>query len=430
MGTINSVVDIKVDRGTPVLFYRGDFDPQATYRYNHEYRDYVRRIVNGESFYFTVKKRWDEVTGVTPVPGEPNDRWQEAYQLGFLAAGAITADMIDVNSLVVRFLCTAPTKKEPRIEISGDTNSMKIFNKGNNPVVYLHTAELSQTENVTEMYEFNDFELNSPSCLVMLKNSPTIQLVKGKKNIITMPSYTISGLSRDSQTGAYKTISLTVELYINSSSGSKKLLLSEYTSPAASVTAAYIKGTTIEIPKEYFAEDEDVITAQLYGCADIKITGTTATQIQLQFNDLFKVQKIQYPSVEITPKGMQLISTDKSFMRLSFDENDLLSWVYKGNLPDFPGILGFGRVQYNSLSLSKAAAVFTLGKFRSVKMVGTLMRVTHSIGHNRYSVQLTPNNQISCYVANINSTFFDIAFPLDTQDGYKDVSYLIVGDNQ
>lgn len=425
MGKINSTITINVDRGTPVLFYRGDFDPKATYRFDEEYRDYVRRIINGEKFYFTVKKRFDEVTGVTPVPGEPNDRWQEAYQLGFLAAGAITADMIDVNTLVVRFLCTSVTKTEPRIEIDGDSNSMKIYDTRNNPVVSLHPNALSKTNNLTELYEFNDFELDTPSCLIMLRGNPQIQLEKGKRNIITMPSYTISGLSRDSATGAYKFIHLTIELYI----GSNKLLLSEYTTAAASVSAVYIYSRTVEVPEEYLTED--ITYAQLYGCADIKITGTTTTQVQLQFNDLFKVQKIQYPSVEITPKGMQLISTDKSFMRLSFDENDLLSWVYKGNLPDFPGILGFGRVKYDSLALTtNVSVIFVMGVFQSARMVGTLMRITHNIGHSRYTVHLTPNQNVQCYVTNMNGVYFDIAFASDTQNTYKDVCFMIVGDNK
>lgn len=135
MAALESRVYISVDKGTPVLFYRGDFDINTTYVYNHEYRDYVRLWDDStkEYYYFTVKNRWDEVKGVKPVPGGTNTRWEEAAQLGFLAAGAITADMIDVDSLIVKNVRTAPEGE--RIEIDSTTNSMNAYDSYNKKVL-------------------------------------------------------------------------------------------------------------------------------------------------------------------------------------------------------------------------------------------------------------------------------------------------------
>lgn len=101
---LNTTVHIQVDKGTPILRYLGDYEANVTYVYNHEYRDYIRLKVGNTKYYFVVKNRWDNVKGIAPVPGQVNTKWEQASELGFLKAGAISAEMIDTALLVVRKL--------------------------------------------------------------------------------------------------------------------------------------------------------------------------------------------------------------------------------------------------------------------------------------------------------------------------------------
>ena len=81
-----------------VLFYRGLWSATDTYKWNDNQRDYVK--YSDTNTYYMVARKGSSFTSTT-IPSSDSNNWIQADQIGFLKAGAITADMIDTNSLVV-----------------------------------------------------------------------------------------------------------------------------------------------------------------------------------------------------------------------------------------------------------------------------------------------------------------------------------------
>lgn len=106
MARVSTVIELDVDNGTPVLRPRGYYSDSETYVYNNEFRDSAlldvltsdgRRV----TYYFVVRKLFDEVKGVAPVPGDTSSsrRWVESEKAEFIVANSISAEMLQAGAV-------------------------------------------------------------------------------------------------------------------------------------------------------------------------------------------------------------------------------------------------------------------------------------------------------------------------------------------
>lgn len=421
---LNSTITLQVDKGTPILFYRGDYDPKATYVYNHEYRDYVRVIQGSQKYYFTVKKRWDNVTGVAPVPGTSNERWEQASQLGFLAAGAITADMIDVESLVVKYLATADSGK--RIVIDAKKNAMSIYNESDKEAVKIHTEGLAVLEEGTvQEIGMSNFNVTYSSCINIM-DVQKFSINPKKKNLVVFPSFIINAYNNNILVAGSTKIGLKFEITVNN----VKHTLYEYNSTSSTISNMYVEPIVYEIPAVNVPQTSfDVIIA---GCVELpeSTISPKESRLQLTFNGNLIVRESD-ERIELSPYGLQISGSYGNCFKVAFDEYGVLKAKFTGEMPDFPGLLSTGHVAYDATVLTTQIRVdFAMGRFQMAQLMDVnTIRVYHYIGHTNYAVNLTPVSDIAIYVKNQANDYFDVAFPSGTVAAYKNFHYSVFGNN-
>lgn len=421
---LNSTVTLQVDKGTPILFYRGDFDPKATYVFNHEYRDYVRLIVGDQKYYFTVKNRWDNVKGVAPVPGTSNERWEQASQLGFLAAGAITADMIDVESLVVKYLATADRGK--RIVIDAKKNAMSIYNESDKEAVKIHTEGLAVLEEGTvQEYGFNDFDLTYSSCILPLKVEK-FAIDPKKKTLIIFPAFLINGYNNNTLIAGATKIGLKWEITI----GTTTHKIYEYNTTTSTISNKYEEPIVFEIPPVQIPQT--YLDVSVSGCVELPEGAfePKGQRLQITFNGNLIVRESD-ERIELSPYGLQISGSYGNCFKVAFDEYGVLKAKFTGEMPDFPGLLSTGHVAYDaSVLTTKVKVHFAMGRFQRAQLMDVnTIRVYHYIGHTNYAVNLTPVSDIAIYVKNQENDYFDVAFPSGTVAAYKNFHFAVFGNN-
>lgn len=388
--------------GSPILRYCGEYSNDETYVFNQDFRDYVRqKNDDGDWEYFAVAKRWNTVKGVPPI-GDTSGKWQKSVELGFLKAGAITADMIDVDSLIVKHLVTQSANKKVvvdngtlqlivnevlRVLISGD-------NMGENDPA---PSELSIIANNKQIASSSVAGTKNIDVTIPILNVPITKL---NSNVYVPPinvTFTRSGLPI-----------MDFVMYMGWNNQGLRDTFRQVTSTNLSY----------QMPPLMLTTTMDVGQTQvlkLHISGTYQATSIQATSLSVSTTSVRKaIVTIPTQKVELASDGFRASYSDNREFLLKYENGSLLL-RHRGDV-DISGALAWG-------------TVYSYGRFQnsggyylaSVSKIGVgVYEITHEIPHSNYTI-IAPN----CTIVSRSSNTCTISTGAED----KDFDFVIFGNN-